>query len=208
MRQTQFFDQRNNTQASWLFFKDGLVGCVLCKAAGKKNIFGRCLAEPKLGNIIRHAEKTADHAAALQQWNDATQHVVPEAHAGGGAGSNRVELGLVFRPCVVSAHFGPSWRLLQRFPAVAPDCAPRHGRRLPLSDRGPGLQATHHRFCGQVIGGHQKLFEACSVAGVTADAREEVLGVCLRMVLWKWPRGVTQTLLPKGRGCNHVPHQF
>lgn len=163
MRQTQFFDQRNNTQASWLFFKDGLVGCVLCKAAGKKNIFGRCLAEPKLGNIIRHAEKTADHAAALQQWNDATQHVVPEAHAGGGPAQTESNSALSFAHALFQrtlVQVGGSFKDFQRWLLTA---------RL----------ATGAGFLSMIGARVSKQLTTCF-----ADKELEVTKSCSRHALW------------------------
>ena len=53
-----------------------------------------------------------------------------------------------------------------------------------------------------------KLASASASLGLITDGRQQVLGICLRGVLWAWPRGVAKQPLPVGMLVSKAGNRF
>ena len=196
-KQAVFEDTQAGQEVTWLLHKNGYLGCSLCKAARKDNVFGKCMAGARLCNILRHGNHlpkqicgklplVGDHMEALQQWNNKAQT------ASKGSTDTVDQLNftvtyahILFQRTLIKV--GGSQRDFKRWAlaaslAGADSLASMNGRRV--SGQLAKVMAQHET---EVTG---KLLRASVMAGVSADGRELVVAVRLSMVLWSWPRGL------------------
>ncbi|CAE7734988.1 unnamed protein product [Symbiodinium sp. CCMP2592] len=157
------------------------LGCLVCMKTKTPGLFGRCKAGAKLSNIRRHGESPR-HLAALQKYAAAVDVEVKTTEPDAGQ--------LTF------AHILFQRTLLKRggsFESFSDFCktAKLSGAALGHGSIGPQvsrqLTSTMASREGEATA---RLLAAATTGGIVQDGLGSHLSSRLRLVVWKWPRGV------------------
>lgn len=160
------------------------IGCLICKKQGFKNVFGKFQAEPKLCNILRHAN-CDQHKAAVEKFE---------------AEGEKVEDGLqqkeVPAMAVNYAHFIFQRTLLSTASSFSNfqswvKSAQLTGANIPDGAIGPQVS----RQLLAVMAGRErevtkKLLTHCAACALKQDGRGDAVAVDCKLVLWRWPPGL------------------
>ena len=196
--QTIFYDTQCGAEKSWLYYQRGFIGCLVCRAARKKNVFGQCMAIGKLSNIRRHQDKTVDHQEALALWNDPTkaEPEQPEEKLPKQVSDNPTALSyshVLFQRELIAQ--GGSFQDFRRWATTARLVGVGDFQAMISADVAANLTQAMAETEMDVT---RKLVEAAAMLGLIADARADVVGVCLRGIVWRWPGGIPKNPLPTG----------
>lgn len=172
------------------------------------------MATARLSSILRHGNhlmkqikgkqaRVKEHDKALHLWADRVATASPSdqknqlaatANPGGSVPNFSISFAhILFQRTLIKA--GGSHRDFHRW-AKAASISGAEALEA-MSSRRISMQLTETMAEHELAITGRLLF-ASAMAGVAADAREQVLAVRLQMVLWSWPRGVPKDPLPSG----------
>ena len=189
-----FTDPRTGCQRIWLIEqpdplkKPWHLGCLVCMQAGKEGMFGRCKAGAKLSNLRRHASSDV-HIQALQELS-AKGTTLPEGEeAPGGPAGNRTFAHVLFERTLIAK--GGSFEEFQKYC----ECARLAGASLGFGSIG---SETSAKLAGLMAEKEtaitSRFLRSASVAGICQDGLGDAVASRLRMLCWKWPRGVDENV--------------
>ena len=189
-----FSDPRTGCQRVWLIEqphplkKPWHLGCLVCMQTGKEGVFGRCKAGAKLSNLRRHA-KSDVHMQALQEFS-AKGPAFPQAEEVSGVPCGSMTFAHVLFERTLLAK-GGSFEEFQQYC----ECARLAGANLGFGSIGPEISAKLAGLMAEKETNITSRFLQCaSVAGISQDGLGDAVASRVRMVCWKWPRGVDENV--------------
>ena len=147
------------------------------------------MAGPKLGNILRHAN-VGKHLEALQLWNDPAACRKEKDLACQGQGRQDLRpyalsySHILFQRTLIQT--GGSFSDSERWAATARLAGLEDFNSMTSREVASNLTSVMSEVEADIT---SKLASACASLGLIIDGRQQVLGICLRGVLWVWPRG-------------------
>ena len=157
------------------------------------------MAGPKLGNILRHSD-VGKHLEALQLWNDPTAcRKEKELSCQGRQDLRPYALSyshILFQRTLIQT--GGSFGDFERWAATARLAGLEDFNSMTSRKVASNLTSVMAEVEADIT---SKLASASASLGLITDGRQQVLGICLRGVLWAWPRGVAKQPLPVGCLC-------
>lgn len=163
------------------------IGCLLCQGQGFKNVFAKFQAQPKLCNILRHAE-CDQHKEAVEAFQSRGEKV---------DGEPEPETRELEKYAVGYCHFIFQRTLLATgssftsFPKWI-QSAQLSGADIPHGAIGDAVsRQLLQTMADRERQVNMKLFAHCSAAGLQQDGRGDAVAVTCKMVLWRWPPGLS-----------------